>query len=120
MRTYFATSTDSEKWWLSNQYNAEALNLKARELAASGVQDISTLLTHLACDQTSQKAESHPDERPEERLDCTPLEIRLINFCRHEYDADWRGFERSIEARLALSAGFCMNGPICPRMRLRR
>ena len=93
-RAYFSTRVDGQKWWLANQYDSKALHLKARELAASGMQEISALLTDLACQQTVQKAGSDLDNHPDHELDYTPFQVRLINFCRHEYDADWRGFER--------------------------
>lgn len=93
-RAYFTANAADEKWWLSNQYNADALQLKAYELAASGAQEISTLLTHLACRQDVQQAEPDLNSQPERKQECISTAIRLMIFCRQKYDADWHGFER--------------------------
>lgn len=99
-RAYFSTSVDGQKWWLANQYDSKALHRKARELAASGMPEISAMLTDLACQQTVQKAGPDLDNHPDHELDYTPFQVRLINFCRHEYDADWRGFERFYQCEI--------------------
>ena len=92
-RAYFAVNEAGAKWWLSNQDNADALHRKASELAAAGIQEISTLLEYLASAQAVRHVKDDPDHRPECRRENTLFASRLVSFCRQKYDADWRGFE---------------------------
>jgi RNA polymerase sigma-70 factor (sigma-E family) len=72
-RAYFAANAD-EKWWLANQYDTQALRLKAQDLASSGADEISDLLTQLVNQQattprfssgrgSSQAKDGHRPER---------------------------------------------------------